>query len=194
MKNILTISLLLLAFCATSFAHNTEPTHGGEVDLAASTITWSAKKITATHTGGVTLKSGSLDFKNHSLTGGEFVMDMTTITCTDLDGEWGGKLIGHLNSADFFETDKYPTSKLVIKEISKSTEGNAYAINAELTIKGITKPVGFTADVSAKSATALITIDRTAYDIKYGSGSFFENLGDKAIENEFQLSINLVLK
>ena len=194
MRNIITLSLLLLGFCVTGFANNTEPTHGGEVDLAASTITWTAKKITATHTGGVTLKSGSIHFKNHQLTGGQFVMDMTSITSTDLDGEWGQKLIGHLNSADFFETDKYPTSKLVIKEISKSTEGDAYAINADLTIKGITKPVGFTADVSAKGASAIITVDRTAYDIKYGSGSLFDDLGDKAIENEFQLSINLVLK
>jgi len=175
-------------------AHNTEPTHGGEIDLKASTITWTGKKVTGTHTGGVSLKSGSLEFKNHELVGGTFTIDMTTITCTDLHSKMGNKLIGHLNSGDFFVTDKHPEAHLVIKEISKSKEGSAYAINADLTIKGITKPVGFITEISEHSATAVITVDRTAYDIRYGSGSFFDDLGDKTIENDFQLSVNLVLK
>ena len=144
-----------------TYAHNTEPTHGGELDLEESTVTWTGKKVTGSHTGTVAIKSGSLDFKNHQLVGGSFEIDMTTIVCTDLSANVAQKLVGHLSSGDFFGTADHPTASLVIKEISKSTKGDAYAINADLTIKGITKPVGFTTEVSEKGATAVITIDRT---------------------------------
>ena len=121
---------------------------------------------------------------------------MTSIVCKDLkDAEYNGKLVGHLKNDDFFATDKFPKANFVLKS-AKSTGVDTYDISGDLTIKGITKPVTFPATVKvtgkALTAVAKITVDRTLYDIKYGSGSFFDNLGDKAINNDFTLDVNMV--
>ncbi len=190
MTRIITVILALVAVTLSAY---TTPQHGGEVDLQASTVEWEGKKVIGKHNGTVAIKSADLHFKNHKLSGGKIVMDMTSITCTDLPTEPRQKLIGHLNSGDFFETAAHPTATLDITK-AIAGEGNNYTIQGDLKIKGITKPITFDAIVSAKSATAVIMIDRTMYDIKYGSGSFFDNLGDKAIDNEFKLTVNLVMK
>ena len=191
MRSILfTVVATLIAFSIS--AHN-GPQHGGEVDLTASTVEWEGKKVAGKHNGTIAIKSADLNFKNHKLSGGKIVMDMTSITCSDLPQGPGQKLIGHLNSGDFFETEAHPTATLDITGATAGT-GNNYTIQGDLTIKGITKPITFDAIVSAKNATAEIMIDRTMYDIKYGSGSFFKGLGDKAINNEFKLNVNLVMK
>ena len=176
----------------TLYAHN-GPQHGGEVDLAASTVEWEGKKVVGKHNGIIAIKSADLQFNNHKLSGGKIVMDMTSITCTDLPDGPGRKLIGHLTSGDFFETEAHPTATLDITKVMAG-DGNNYTIHGDLTIKGITKPISFDALVSAKNASAEIMIDRTMYNIKYGSGSFFKGLGDKAIDNEFKLTVNLVMK
>ncbi len=185
-----TIFLALAAL--TLYAHN-GPQHGGEVDLAASTVEWEGKKVVGKHNGIIAIKSADLQFNNHKLSGGKIVMDMTSITCTDLPDGPGRKLIGHLTSGDFFETEAHPTATLDITKVMAG-DGNNYTIHGDLTIKGITKPISFDALVSAKNASAEIMIDRTMYNIKYGSGSFFKGLGDKAIDNEFKLTVNLVMK
>jgi len=185
------ISTLVILFSLTAA---TVPQHGGEVDLAASSVTWLGKKVVGEHSGTINLKSANLEFKNHKLTGGQFVMDMTTIACTDLEGEWAQKLVGHLSNEDFFEVNNHATSELKITEVRNTKLADNYSITGDLTIKGITHPIQFNAMVSAHSAKATIKIDRTKYGIKYGSGSFFDDLGDKTIDNEFTLTINLVLK
>jgi len=115
---------------------------------------------------------------------------MTSVTSTDLTGEYQGKLNGHLKADDFFGTDKFPTAKLVIKTIGEKS-ANVYTATADLTIKGITKPVTFDITVAGNTATTAFKVDRTKYDIKYGSGSFFEGLGDKTISDEFELTVAL---
>jgi polyisoprenoid-binding protein YceI len=100
-------------------------------------------------------------------------------------------LNGHLKSDDFFGTEKFPTSKLDFKLISDNNDGS-YNVSADLTIKGITKPITFVITVKPNTATTTLKINRTKYDIKYGSGSFFDNLGDKAIADDFDLTVNLV--
>ena len=95
-----------------------------------------------------------------------------------------------LEADDFFGTDKFPTAKLVFKKIATKA-ANVFAVTADLTIKGITKPVTFDLTTTANSATAKFNVDRTKYDIKYGSGSFFSNIGDKAINDEFELDVTL---
>ncbi|EAR14196.1 MULTISPECIES: YceI family protein [Robiginitalea] len=183
---------LTLAVVTTTATLATEPAadETKTVDAKASTVTWKAYKVTGSHTGTVALKSGSLIFDGDKLTGGEFQVDMTTLTATDLEGEYRDKLVGHLKSDDFFSTEKYNTSKLVFTQV-KSTGKNSYEVTGNLTIKGITNPVTFDLSVYGSKATANVKVDRAAYDIRYGSGSFFDNLGDKTIYDEFDLVVDL---
>ena len=161
------------------------------VDAAKSTITWVGKKVTGQHTGTVGIKDGVLSFKGGKVTGGNFTVDMNSIAVTDLKaGEGKEKLEGHLKAEDFFGTDKFATSKLVFKTV-KTKSANVYTVTADLTIKGITKPVTFDLNTTKNTATTKFNIDRTKYDIKYGSKSFFEGIGDKAIYDEFEVTVNL---
>lgn len=166
------------------------------VNAASSAIVWKGYKVTGEHTGIVKIKDGKLSFSNGVLNGGEFTIDMNSINNTDLEGEWAGKLVGHLKSDDFLGVASHPTSKLVItRAIALDTKGN-YKIVGNLTIKGITKEVKFQANVKeangSVNASGKITVDRSEYDIRYGSGSFFDGLGDKTIYDEFDLQVSLV--
>ena len=157
-----------------------------EVKKEKSHVVWKGYKVTGSHQGTIEMKSGQLAFDNGRLTGGEFVIDMSTIANTDLSGEYKEKLEGHLRSDDFFSVESHPTSTMIIREV-KSTAKNAYEVTGDLTIKGITKPITFDLSVYGNKATANLKVDRTKYDIKYGSASFFDDLADKAIYDEFEL-------
>lgn len=162
-----------------------------------SKVTWLGKKVTGQHTGDIVLKSGELSLEKGMLTGGTFIMDMTSITCTDMEGEYADKLLGHLKSDDFFGVTKNKTSKLIITKVATSTTG-IITVSADLTIKGITKKVEFPVVVDERDGAitviGVITVNRTLYGIKYGSGSFFDDLGDKMIEDNFTLTFNLTAK
>ena len=160
------------------------------INTEASTITWKAYKVTGSHEGIINLASGNLDFNGTVLTGGAFVVDMTTINTTDLEGEYKQKLDGHLHSDDFFGTATHKTASLEITSV-KASGKNAYNATANLTIKNITKEVNFTISVYGSKATANLKVDRSQFDVRYGSGSFFDNLGDKTIYDEFDLVVDL---
>jgi polyisoprenoid-binding protein YceI len=186
MKNLKSIALALVVALATvSVSAQTK-----KIDTAKSSINWLAKKVTGQHSGTVNFKEGALVFKGKKLTGGTFTVDMTSLTATDLQGEYQEKLNGHLKADDFFGTEKFPTSKLVFKTIAVKSV-NIYTVTGDLTIKGITKPITFDLATTANSATTKFMIDRTKYDIKYGSGTFFTSIGDKAIDDEFELTVAL---
>jgi polyisoprenoid-binding protein YceI len=157
-----------------------------EIKTDKSTVTWKGYKVTGSHYGTVDIQSGFLTFDQGKLTGGEFVVDMTTLVSNDLTGEYKGKLEGHLKSDDFFGIDKHPTAKLVFTKVI-STGKNSYKVTGDLTIKGKSAPVTFDLSVYGNKATANVKIDRTTYDIRYGSPSFFDDLQDKAIYDEFDL-------
>lgn len=165
-----------------------------EVDPATSKVVYIGKKVTGQHTGEVKIASGTLNFEGNTLKSGEFTADMATINNTDLtDAEYNKKLVGHLNSEDFFSTAKFKTATLVTTSVTK-VKDNTYKVVADLTIKGQTHPVTFNADATPAGATAVLTFDRTKYDIKYGSGKFFQGLGDKMINDEVQLTVTLTAK
>lgn len=188
-KTLLTLALTL-TFGLTANANPIDE-EKKEVKTDASTVTWKAYKVTGSHTGTVDLKSGALVFDdNGTLTGGEFTVDMSTLISTDLEGEMKGKLEGHLKSDDFFGVATHPTSKLVFTDV-RSTGKNSYEVTGDLTIKGITKPVTFDVSIYGSKATATLKVDRAEYDVRYGSGSFFDNLGDKTIYDEFDLVVDL---
>jgi len=175
----------------------TNPSHIDSIPVkpGESVVEWVGHKVTGKHRGTIGIKSGQLDFDHGAFKGGKFVIDMGTITVTDLSGGGKNKLEGHLNSDDFFGVAKHPTATLVCTKVSpKGTPGD-YKITGDLTIKGITKEVRFYTNVKKDGgkflATADITIDRSDFDIRYGSGSFFDNLGDKTIYDEFDLKVAL---
>lgn len=187
------IFLLVAVVALSAFKNSTKPVTY-TVDAAKSTITWIGKKVTGSHNGTVALQSGTLAVNGKSVTGGTFVIDMTSIK--DADGS--AKLEGHLKADDFFGTTKFPTSTFVITKVAGS--GANVTVTGNLTIKGITKPLSFPATVTVNAdgtASALagkIVVDRTKYDIKYGSKSFFDSIGDKAIDDNFELTVKLVAK
>lgn len=161
-----------------------------QVNLEKSKVNWVGSKVTgSTHEGTVMLKEGGISISNGKIASGKFTIDMTSINVTDLDGGMKKKLEAHLHNDDFFSTDKFKTANLVIKEVKGDN------ITADLTIKNITHPVTFPAKVvftdGKMTATAEIKVDRTKYEVRYGSDSFFDNLGDKAIDDTIVFNVNL---
>ena len=136
-----------------------------------SSVKWIGKKITGSHEGIISIKDSHLHFENESLTGGTVKIDMQTIKCTDLTGDAKAQLESHLLSDDFFGTKFYPTAELEILKSIKVSDGN-YNINGIITIKGIKKDINFNSKIDKNRATATIKIDRSEFNIKYGSGSF----------------------
>jgi polyisoprenoid-binding protein YceI len=159
-------------------------------------MNWNGKKVTGEHSGAVKLENGMITTDGSKLTGGTFTFDMNSITCTDLtDATYNAKFIGHMKSEDFFNTAKFPTSTFKITKVTPKG-GDKFDITGNMTIKGITNAVTFPATVKVSGNTLMAdgkaTLDRTKYDIRYGSKSFFENIGDKAIYDDFTVEMKLV--
>ena len=167
-----------------------------KVDTQKSVLNWNGKKVTGEHSGTIKLSEGVMMVDGGKLTGGTFTFDMNSIVDTDLtDPGYNAKFIGHMKSEDFFNTAKFPTSTFKVTKVTPKG-GDVYDITGNMTIKGITNAVTFPATVkmTANSITAdgKATLDRTKYDIRYGSKSFFENIGDKAIYDDFTVEMRLV--
>lgn len=166
-----------------------------KVDTKASKVEWLGKKVTGQHNGFLSLKSGDFNFEDGVLTGGTFTVDMTTITNSDLSGEYKTKLENHLKSDDFFGVESYPTATFVITKAVPQGP-NKYKIVGDITIKGKTEEIQFPATIEEKggqiTGVATLTIDRSKFDVRYGSGSFFDDLGDKVIYDNFDLTVSIV--
>lgn len=167
-----------------------------KIDAKQSKLTWTGRKVSGEHTGGINIAKGTLLTAGDKITGGTFEIDLTSITNSDIENlEYNKMLVDHLKSDDFFAAEKHPKASFVISNIKPVGKTN-YEVKGYLTIKGITKAIEFPAVILKKDnqlrASAKIMVDRTAFDIRYGSGSFFENLGDKAIDNEFELNVELI--
>ena len=183
--------LLVALFFATVTVLTAQEKH---VDVKKSSIVWVGEKVAGQHTGEISFKSGSIVMDGDKVVEGTFLVDMTSITCTDLkDAEWNGKLVGHLKSDDFFGVEKFPVSKLVIDK-GGVLSAEATVLSGALTIKGQTHPVALKAMKEGGVLVAKVDVDRTLYDIKYGSGKFFDNLGDKMIKDIFKLEVKVVVE
>ncbi|GAA3581642.1 YceI family protein [Snuella lapsa] len=190
MKNAIKKLVIATIVAFVTFSFTTIDGEKKEIKIENSKVVWKGYKVTGSHEGTIAIKSGFLTFDNETLTGGEFVIDMTSINTTDMQGEYKGKLDGHLKSDDFFGVANHPTAKLVFTKV-KATSKNAYNVKGDLTIKGKTHPVTFNMSVYGNKATASLKIDRTKYGIEYKSASFFESLKDKAIYDEFDIVSDL---
>lgn len=188
MKNVF-LTLIIILFSAGLVSAQTKLS----ADTQKTTLNWLGEKVTGQHSGTINLKSGWLTMKENKIVGGEFVIDMTSIK----DSENNARLEGHLKSDDFFGVEKFPESKLVLKSSDSFDKGSAL-VKGELTIKDVTNPIEFKAAMQHKDDGTYfysnIVIDRTKFNVRYGSGTFFDNLGDKTIYDEFKLKVALVVK
>ena len=187
----LILSLCVLTFFSFSF-------HANKVNVNKnnSTVIWTGSKPTGSHTGNVSIKSGYLTFDHGRLVGGNFTIDMTSITCTDIEKESKNKyFVDHLKDEDFFDVTEFPEANLNIKKV-KRLNAQEYEMSGEMTIKGITNDLTFTSEVKLTGnsylAIAKIIIDRTKYGVEYKSANVFKNLGDKFIYDEIEFDIFLV--
>ena len=195
MKKYVLLALLVVAISWNANAGNDNKSVL-TVNAGESKVEWLGKKVTGEHKGNIAIASGELEFSDDKLTGGTFEIDMHSITNSDLENEEGrNKLVGHLKSDDFFGVEKYPKAHLVIKNVTHE-QGSKYMVSGDVTIKGITKTIEFPVELSENDskawATAMITMDRSEFDVKYGSGSFFDGLGDKMIYHDFVLNVTVV--
>lgn len=168
-----------------------------EIDVKASHVGWHGKKVTGEHNGAISVKDGSLEVVDGKIKSGTISIDMQSITNEDITNEeYNQKLVGHLKSDDFFGVETYPTATLVLTEVKQS--GSNYTFTGDLTIKGITKAITFEgtseSGSSAVTVTGKLIIDRSDYNVRYGSSSFFDNLGDKMIHDDFTLTYKIVAK
>ena len=162
------------------------------VDAAASVISWSAKRLASSpHIGTISIADGYIIKDGESFTRGEFMIDMHTIT----ESKNNEKFLTHIRSDDFFGIEAYPTAKLAITELEKTSE-QAYTVTADLTIRDRTHEISFPANVTETEGTlqteAAFEIDRTRWGVVFDSSSFFQNLGDRAIEDEIKFTLALV--
>lgn len=185
-KNLAIVTLAVF----TTLSFTTTDGEKKEIKADKSKVVWKGYKVTGSHEGTIGIKSGTLTFEDDKLVGGAFTIDMTSINTTDLEGDYKGKLDGHLKSDDFFGVANHPTANLVFTDVTASGK-NAYDVKGNLTIKGKTNPVSFTMSIYGNKATASLKVDRTKYNVRYGSASFFDDLKDKAIYDEFDLVADL---
>jgi len=171
------------------------------IDNSISEVEWIGNKISGSHNGKVKIKNGYVLKKNDLLTGGEVIIDMESISVDDIKhNKWNLSLVQHLKNEDFFDVKNFPTATLKILSSQRSSIKDKLNSNieilGELTIKNITNkiPMNLYIDFEKNISKGELIIDRTKWDIKYGSSSFFDNLGDRAIYNDFILKFNLSSK
>jgi polyisoprenoid-binding protein YceI len=199
MKKSIAIVLGVLITASTVFAGTTKVEKTAfEIDTKASKVHWTGKKVTGEHTGYLSVGNGQVMVDKNTVTGAKVNMDMTSIVCTDVTNEeYNKKFVGHLKSDDFFSVEKFPNSTFEITSVKAAADGQ-YTVKGNLSIKGISNEISFPAKISVDKnvvkANGTAKIDRTKWDIRYGSGKFFDSLGDNMIYDEFEISFDIVAK
>ena len=161
-----------------------------KINTEKSTLKWIGEKITTSqHSGSLNFKSGEMTFKDGLVVSGNFIVDMTSISVEDISGSGKKRLEGHLKSDDFFSVDKHDKALLSIKGSKKTDKG--FLVDANLTIKDLTHPIQFNMVSIEGGYNADLVFDRSKYNVRFRSGSFFENLGDKLIIDDIVLSSEL---
>ena len=173
-----------------------------EIDLTESRVEWLGRNLLNKHYGAIAIKSGKLYFSQGELRSGEFTLDMRAIVCHDLSGDQlHDVLIAHLQSDDFFDVEVYPESRFVIASTELVPEASPGApnlkVHGELTLKNVTLPVEFLATggmtpEGKTAAQASLAIDRTFWNVLYGSGKYFQNLGGHLVNDLIELQLRIV--
>lgn len=199
MKNVFLLALATVFTAGVTFAGN--PVNDRttyQVDTRRSEVFWTGKKVTGEHNGSMKISEGSVTTANGKPVAMTVLIDMNSIVNHDLKDEtYNAKLVNHLKSEDFFHVEKHPTATFVATnfspiETAKDRDPN-YTVTGKLTIKGKTEQIEFPAYISENNnllvASAKLVFDRSKFDVRYGSESFFGSLGDKAIYDEVDLHV-----
>ncbi|GAB1450427.1 YceI family protein [Draconibacterium sp.] len=200
MKKTIGLLAAVLITASTVLATNIKDEKSAfEIDTKASKVYWKGKKVTGEHTGYVAIDKGQIWVEKNNVVGAEVNMDMNSIVCTDLkDDGTNKKLVGHLKSDDFFSVEKHPTAKFEITSMTKANKAGEYNVKGNMTIKGASHEINFPAQVAMENgkvkAKGTAVIDRTKWKIQYGSGKFFEGLGDKMIYDDFEITFDISAK
>jgi len=212
MKKLLLPALLAVAVLSAAPAASAQKMNSAKMATTApayklqsqlSTLGWEGKAVTHGHNGSMDFTDGELLVKDNALVGGTVTVNMKSLKCLDIkDDESQGKFVGHMTSDDFFGVEKFPTSTFKIVSITPIKGAAKDAENAtiagDMTIKGVTQRSSFPAKVGVKdgvaAASGKVTIDRTKFGLRYGSKTFFDSIGDKAIYDTFDLSFNVIAK
>ena len=191
--------LIVLASCNTNPNQATTQQAQGvakadniyNIETAESQIIWTGREVsTSSHYGTLDFVSGNFEISNSTIVNGEFIVDMTSINNQDMEGDSKVRLEGHLKSDDFFSVESHPIAVLSINSSELISDGK-WNVSGDLSIKGFTHPVNFEMVSTSEGWSANLVFDRSKYDVRFRSGSFFENLGDKLIYDDIELSINL---
>ncbi len=166
------------------------------MDNDNSSIKWTGRELsTKSHYGSLQMKNGSLTVNTDGTVNGIIKIDMTTIDCEDLQGRSKASLERHLRSDDFFSVESHPIATLTFKSEGGIGAGNKLAFNGDLEIKGISHPISFESEVKnvdpKVSALVNMTFDRSKYNVRFRSGTFFQNLGDKLIYDDIEISVDI---
>ena len=200
MKKIIILTGVLTAFLLMAFVGKKLHTDTYKVDTKLSVVEWYAEKLNGKHNGTIMFSSGEIQHDHGKLTG-TFEIDMNTIENKDMEqGEYKTKLETHLKSEDFFGVATFPKSKFIITSVNPVTEakqaGFTHTVKGNLTIKDKTNEISFDAIIKMEGSkivcTGTVIVDRSKFDVKYGSKTFFEDIGDKMIYDEFTLKFNIV--
>ena len=185
---------------AEEAAKATEGSHTYTADIERSKLRWLGTKVTGQHDGTINFKEGHIDIEEGRVVSGTFVFDMNSIVVLDLTDEvLNNKLVNHLKHNDFFAVDSFPHSTFEItaaEYLETPSNGNNYTISGNMTIRGVSKNISFPALVEINDniimAKGKVTLDRTEWNVKYGSGKFFKGLGDQMINDNFEIGIELI--
>lgn len=166
------------------------------MDNDNSSIKWTGRELsTKSHYGSLQMKNGSLTVNTDGTVNGIIKIDMTTIDCEDLQGRSKASLERHLRSDDFFSVESHPIATLTFKSEGGIAAGNKLAFNGDLEIKGISHPISFESELKSVdpkvSALVDMTFDRSKYNVRFRSGTFFQNLGDKLIYDDIEISVDI---
>ena len=166
------------------------------MDNDNSSIKWTGRELsTKSHYGSLQMKNGSLTVNTDGTINGMIKIDMTTIDCEDLQGRSKASLERHLRSDDFFSVESHPIATLTFKSEGGIGAGNKLAFNGDLEIKGISHPISFESELKSVdtkvSALVDMTFDRSKYNVRFRSGTFFQNLGDKLIYDDIEISVDI---
>lgn len=213
--------LVALAFACTSNTNDKGTTEAPKADTAeaavetpkepvieaeymvvsdSSLLTWIGRKPTEFHTGNISVTEGMVAYGEDKILNAAVAVDMNSITVTDIENaEYNAKLVGHLKNEDFFSSDKFPmaTFSMNMLQVEDAASGT-FSSEGELSIKDISKPINlegkFLKNGDIITVEGSFVFDRTEYDIKYKSKSFFGDLGDKFIKDEVEVSFKLYCK
>jgi len=187
MKNAFIILIMLVVLPSMTF----------EISQDKSIIKWKGSKSTGSyHDGNILIENGTINIDENAILNGEIIIDMNSITCIDIEDENSNQyLVEHLKNEDFFSVSTFPIALLKLINVKKK-KNDEYLITADLTIKDQTHPIDFIANIKINKDAAIaigkINIDRSKYNIKYKSKTWYPDLGDRFINDIFELYFNLV--